>query len=231
MDAASLIGSDPATVAIGPGQVHAWLVDLDGRTAGEGVLDAAERDRAASYLRPHDGARFAASRAAVRLILSRYLDCPPERLRFVTGRSGQPQLARQGLRFSLSRSGGLAIIAVSPDEVGADVELLRSRPGLPDLVAARFTAAEAACIAVGCAGSPTRGFFRHWTAKEAYLKAAGCGLAGLRDAELVCRAVPVIRLRGMLQPGWKLSIADRSRGYVAAVAASQSVTSWRRFTG
>src|SRR5262245_4855542 len=175
MDPVTVFAGRPGTAAIGPGEVHAWLVDLDSWPAGRVLLAADERDRSARYLRPQDGARFAASRAAVREILSGYLGCAPGRLRFAEDGGGQPLLAGHRLRFSLSRSSGVALLAVSPDPVGADLEFVRPRAGLTDLVTARFTPAEAACITAGCAGSPARSFYRHWVAKEAYLKATGRG--------------------------------------------------------
>jgi 4'-phosphopantetheinyl transferase len=192
------------------------------------VLRHEERERSASYLRPQDGARFAASRAVTRVIMSGYLGCEPGRLRFVASGRGQPQLAGHSLQVSLSRSGGVALLAVSPDPVGADLEMVRPRAGLADLVAARFAAAEAVCVASGCAGSPTRSFYRHWVAKEAYLKATGRGLAALRDTELVCGPAPVIGFRGTPEPGWKVCVTEASPGYLAAVVAARPVTAWRR---
>ncbi|HEY7429519.1 MAG TPA: 4'-phosphopantetheinyl transferase superfamily protein [Streptosporangiaceae bacterium] len=232
MNPVTVLAPEPGTTAIGPEDVHAWLVDLDTWPATRAVLAASERDRSASYLRPQDGVRFAASRGAVRVILSAYLGCEPERVRFADDGGGQPRLAAgHSLQFSVSRSGDIALLAVSPDPVGADLERVRPRPGLADLVTARFPAAEAACVAAGCAGSPTRSFYRHWVAKEAYIKATGRGLAVLRDAELECGPAPVIRFRGMAEPGWKVSLTEALPGYAAAIVAARPVTSWQRITG
>jgi 4'-phosphopantetheinyl transferase len=228
MDPVAVSAPTPGTITIGLSDVHAWLVDLDGWPASRMMLAAGERDRSASYLRPLDGARFAASRAAVRVILAGYLGCEPARIWLGSGGRCQLRQAGHGLQFSLSRSGGVALLAVSPDPVGADLELVRLRAGLPDLVAARFTAAEATCLADGCAGSPTRSFYQHWVAKEAYLKATGHGLVHLRDTELACGPTPVIRFRGTPQPGWNVAMTETSRGYVAAIVATQAVTTWRR---
>jgi 4'-phosphopantetheinyl transferase len=228
MEPVAVFAQDPGTIAIGPGEVHAWLVDLDRWPASRMVLDEGERARAASYLRPRDGARFAASRAAVRVIMSCCLGCNPERLGFVAGARGQPQLAGLSLQVSLSRSGGIALLAVSRDRLGADLEHVQPRAGLADLVAARFAPAEASCIAAGCAGSPARSFYQHWVAKEAYLKATGRGLGALRDTELSCGQAPVIRFRGASEPGWKISVTEPSPGYVAAIVAAQPVTAWHQ---
>ena len=224
-------------VLTGLDAVEAWLIDLDApgeQTAARerigSQLAPAERDRATTYLRPLDAARFAASRAWLRLVLCCYVDAEPSDLRFAAGPDRRPALAGDhagSLHFSLSRSAGLALIAVSRSPVGADLELLSARAGLADLIGGRFGAAEAACIAGGCGGSPLRGFYRHWTAKEAYLKATGAGLAGLRGTELVCGVRPVIRSGGRLATDWTLSLPELSAGYAAAIAGAGPVTRYR----
>ncbi len=216
-------------VALSHGELHAWLVDLDAPgSADMATLDGAEQARAASYLRPQDGHRFAASRAALRLILARYLGCEAGRVEFEVGPCGRPRLAREEVRFSLARSGGLALVAVSFGQVGADLEQLQSRSGLADLAAARFTAPEIACIAAGCGGSPMHGFYRHWTAKEAFLKAAGVGLSRLRDTELVCGPRLTIKFADRPAAGWSLALSTAiAPGYLAAIASPGRVTSRR----
>ncbi|MGB6454533.1 MAG: 4'-phosphopantetheinyl transferase superfamily protein [Streptosporangiaceae bacterium] len=215
-------------VAIGRDALHVWLIDLDAPgPAAAAALDATERDRAASLVRPQDGARFTARRAALRWVLARYLGGEPGDLEFRVGPHGQPRLAGDEVRFSLTSSGGLALIAVSRSPVGVDLERIEPRPGIADLAAVRFAAREAASIAAGCCGPPTLSFYRHWTAKEAYLKAVGLGLAGLRDAELVCGARPAIWFAGSTAGGWSLSPASVPGGYVATIAGRTLVTSWR----
>ncbi len=216
------------TLALGRGVLHAWLVDLDAPGAATAArLDAAERARAASFVRSRDSARFAASHAALRLVLARYIGGEPDDLEFRVGPHGQPRLAADEVRFSLAHSGGFALIAVSRGPVGADLERIAARPALAEVAAARFAAREAACIAAGCCGSPTRSFYRHWTAKEAYLKAIGLGLAGLRYTELVCGTPPVIWFAGKPVEGWPLSVVSVASGYVASIIGESSVPSWR----
>jgi 4'-phosphopantetheinyl transferase len=231
---------------LGHGEVHAWIVDLDASADDSSeLLDAAERDRAASYVRTLDGARFAASRAVLRRILSHYLGTDPTALQFTAGPGGRLVLARQHVRpgqgtarlqFSLSRSASVALVAVcagpaSAAFVGADVEAIVVRDGLTDLAAARFGPAEAACISSGgCAGSSLRSFYRHWTAREAWLKAIGAGLAALSDVEFECRPVPAVRFRSTVAalPDLRLHLLDSPPGYAVALAATGPVTSCLR---
>ena len=135
-----------------------------------------------------------------------------------------------GVEFSLSRSEDVALIAISSDAVGADIERVTPRPGLADLVAARFPPREAACLAGGCSlpsgrgDSALSGFYRHWTAREAYLKAIGCGLTGLRRVEVICWPRPEVRFGGALADGWQLSFPAVPAAYAAAVVARHPVT-------
>jgi 4'-phosphopantetheinyl transferase len=214
-------------------EAHAWLVDLDRQSAAQlWSLDSGERERAASYLSPRDGARFVASRAALRLIIGRYLSTDPASVRFRHSTAGRLELAAPdpaGLQFSLARTAGLALIAVALGPVGADLEQVTPRAGLADLANSRFSPAESRCITSGCAGSPRRSFYRHWTAKEAYLKAVGIGLAGLRDTELDCRpGASAITFRGRPQAGFRVCTPEISPAIAAAVVASSPVSQWRQ---
>ncbi len=229
---------------LGPADVHLFAVVLGEPPATSlPLLDEAERSRADGFLRPADGASFAASRAALRRILAAYHDCAPAALRLHRGPAGKPGLAANGqaassegwpaLEFSLARTGDLALIAVSTAPVGADIEQLAPRPGLAELAGALHSPAETSCIAAGCgrrSGLVDRdlaGFYRHWTAREAYLKATGLGLSGLRLVEVTCGPDPAIRFGGCPATDWLLSYPDVPFGHVAAVAASGPVTRYQ----
>ena len=212
---------------VAPGEVNAWLVDLDAPPLGIARLGPAELARSGSYLSPRDGARFAAGRTWLRVILGRYLDADPSGLEFETCLGGRPRLAGDSaasIHFSLSRSAGRGLVAVSSSPVGADIEHLRARIGVAGLVAGCFGVAEARCIHAGCGGSQLRGFYRHWTAKEAYLKATGHGLAGLRTTELRCGAPPIVKVGGQTV-AWTVSLLDAGPGQAAAIVGSGPVTS------
>ena len=241
--------------SIGPvraGEVHLWVVPLDTPIeAARQLLDSAELARAFGYREPAHGARFAAGRAGLRRLVASYLGADPASLCFRLGRAGKPAVAVHvpagdhavghscdlvpGFEFSLARTEGLALVAVSAAAVGADIERIRPRPGLADLVATRFPPREAACIGSGCIGSgfrppagpgdhALRGFYRHWTAREAYLKAIGCGLSGLRRVEVSCSPRPAVGADGVLADGWQLTFPAVAPAPAAAVVARDPVT-------
>jgi 4'-phosphopantetheinyl transferase len=89
------------------------------------------------------------------------------------------------ISFSLSHSGSFAVIGIAfgDTRIGIDVEELRPR-GRIDALAARVLNDEehATWLAIDDEDERLRSFLRTWTAKEAYLKALGIGIATrLRD--------------------------------------------------
>jgi 4'-phosphopantetheinyl transferase len=202
------------------GTVEVWLIQTDlpdPVIAGlEMLLDDDERTRARAMLDPGRGRRFIASHGAVRVILGHRLGVAPESLRWRYGPNGKPELAGTGAHVSLSRSGGLAALAMAERRrVGVDIQEIR-----PALVATRmaarfYPAAEARFVLAGRgpAGQADR-FTRLWTRKEACLKVTGGRLiAGLRQAVLGTGAAdgdqggaPLIRdLR--VPPGFRGAVA------------------------
>ena len=145
-------------------EVHTWCVSLDVPSdvaAGlYATLTCEERSRGARLRFERDRRRFVVAHGVLRDILGGYLGVRPEELRFVRSEFGKPRLSPTiggRLRFNLSHSADLALIAVSQGaEVGVDVEQIRALPDLTD---------------------DPRAFLKSWTQNEAYLKAAGLGLA------------------------------------------------------
>ncbi len=154
-----------------PGVIHVWRVPLD-REVDPAVLDDAERARAARFRVGAARRRFVASHSVLRRILEDYAGAP---VRFGRGEFGKPYIPGSAIRFSLSHSGDLALIAVSRGaEVGVDIEQIRSEFDAAGIARRFFPPQEAAAVAAdpGC-------FFRLWTRREACLKLLGTGLAGI----------------------------------------------------
>ncbi|MGB9449720.1 MAG: hypothetical protein WBV50_04150, partial [Candidatus Acidiferrum sp.] len=87
-------------------------------------------NRADQFLFATDRNHFVAAHGITRNILSGYLQTSPETLSFSVGPNGKPVLSRKtdslDLRFNLSHSHGLAMLAVALGrEVGIDVERIR----------------------------------------------------------------------------------------------------------
>lgn len=181
-----------------PTAIHLWGIRLDGSSdclkPCREWLDEREHERAARLVREQDREHYVLSHGSLRAILSRYLDVGPDSIRFDRSPSGKPMLA-MGLRdqseitFNLSHAHGRALVAVSrAQEVGVDLELVRSDIQVEQLSRRFFTPREHTVIMQSAEAQRTAVFFRHWVAKEAVLKAQGIGLRGLSGCEITLPA-------------------------------------------
>ena len=168
-------------VSLPEGSVDLWFAQMDASAAlDDAVLSDAERHRATvmreSTLRRH----FIAARVLLRHLLGAYSSCPPETVGIDIGPHGKPALSTDAsLAFNLSHSGNLLLIAIgTTPSVGVDCERLRSVANAERLAERVFTDAERAALrAVAEQSDAARDafFLRHWTRKEALLKAFGSG--------------------------------------------------------
>lgn len=119
----------------------------------------------------------------------------PEQLQFSHTPLGKPLCPDSGLHFSLSHSGNFVLCAVAAREVGADLETLRTiRPALATRVC---SPAELEYVCPQGVFDSER-FLSLWTAKEAYLKYTGEGIAtDLRRIETANAGGLFSQLRGL----------------------------------
>lgn len=170
---------------LGEGEIHVWRAELDceERTLQrlEPSLSRDERARAARFHFLADRNHFVVARAALRDLLSRYTGRPADEIQFEYARFGKPSLStkceRKPVRFNISHSGGLALLAFSlRRELGIDVERVRPDFGGDDVAERYFAPEEVAELRALPTALRDKGFFHCWTRKEAYLKARGDGL-------------------------------------------------------
>jgi 4'-phosphopantetheinyl transferase len=179
--------------------VDVWLVP-SGPT-DDRLLSEDERARASRFRRPADRATYVAAHTALRVLVGDRLGVAPKSVRLgcedcplCGGPHGRPTLlglpdepAGSGpLQFSLSRTAGLAAVALSSAVVGVDVEAATRPVGLDDLLAALHP--RELPVADRTAA------LRLWVRKEAYLKGRGTGL-GLDPATVDLSSDP---------PGWRI---------------------------
>src|SRR5206468_3118518 len=118
---------------------------------------------------------------------------------------GKPALTRasasEPVRFNLSHSGSLALVAVTAGrDVGVDVERVRPEPNLEQIASRFFSAREAATLHALPVRLRTKAFFACWTRKEAFVKARGNGLSQQLD-EFDVSLAPGEPAR-LLRTGW-----------------------------
>ncbi|MFC4535366.1 4'-phosphopantetheinyl transferase family protein [Sphaerisporangium dianthi] len=185
------------TVLPSPAQgLRLWRVPLDqdmedmaARRRAWSLLSPDERARAGCFARVEDRRRYVVARAALRTVLGRAGRVHPRELRLATSKAGRPSLApRDGpgarpLDFNLSHSGDVALIALwrGAGRVGVDVEHGSALVDYAAVARSMFPAVEADRVAAARGEDRADRFLRLWTAKEAYLKALGVGIARLRD--------------------------------------------------
>jgi 4'-phosphopantetheinyl transferase len=225
--------------------VHVWRIALEvGETTLtrlREILADDERRRADRFHFEKDRRHFTAGRGALRILLSRYLARCPEEVRFAYSNYGKPRLAdsdnRDHLRFNLTHSHGLALLAVTRDrDIGVDVERLREmeREGEP-LAERFFSPREAAVLRSLPSAMRCEAFFHCWTRKEAYIKANGKGLSLPLDQFDVSLHPdePAALLATLHDPGearrWSLRSLHPGEGYVGALAVEGH--SWQLWCG
>jgi 4'-phosphopantetheinyl transferase len=224
------------------GEVHVWSVALGSGGPPEwNVLSTDEQVRAERYAFADDRDRFVAARGALREILASYVGCTPEGIAFRYGARGKPALAgdvgrARGLRFNLTHSHALAMIAVTREgEVGIDVEHVRAVADAEAIVRREFSRAEQQEFSTVPPGDRARAFLNAWVRKEAVLKATGEGLARpLSDVEVTLSPVNAPRLLALAadptaSSRWSLVAASPASDYVAALAVeARGVRVWLR---
>jgi 4'-phosphopantetheinyl transferase len=151
--------------------------DLDSQTQ---VMSSSERCRADTILQPGRRQHWKRSRIALRQILAERLRTPPHELK-LTESGGKLSLKSSHSEpvpsFSLTRSDRFCCIAIRPDgPVGVDVEIHRTVRHREQKIVRFFCECERQQILALPDADRDRAFLAVWTAKEALLKAVGCGV-------------------------------------------------------
>ncbi len=214
---------------LGPDEVHVWAASRDDATVAEvailrALLTDEERRRADRFVAPVDQRRFAVGRGRLRQVVGRYLDQDPGSIRFATNPHGKPRLDGTALRFNLSHSGSLMLLALTLDrELGVDIEQVRPDFGGEAIARRFFAPREVESLLSLPPADRTLAFFHGWTRKEAYIKAQGKGLAmPLDEFEVEIRPDRPARLNATHpdpdEAGrWTLVELLAPHGYVAAL--------------
>ncbi|MGV6820505.1 MAG: 4'-phosphopantetheinyl transferase family protein [Parvularcula sp.] len=192
------------------------------KSVGDSILSTDEENRARSYRFELDRQKYRHARSFLRQVLSAHTGVPPLALSISPDRSGRPHLTGQSLDFNMSRTEGLAIVAVSKCRVGIDVELIRPIDEMDEILQDHFTAEERSCLDALTGRPRMTGFFRLWTAKEAITKATGEGLeAPLGQIGFQLDGARTIHAegRGSYAPGrWWISALDIGPSHICTIA-------------
>lgn len=125
---------------------------------------------------------YIASRAILNLVLKYLLEKEIDDLIVKRDKNNKPYLENTiGLKFNISHTEGLVLLAFFKREVGVDVEKINYKFEFKDILENCFTKDEIINI-----DNNIISFYRYWTAKEAYLKCDGIGIVrNLKEIEII----------------------------------------------
>lgn len=174
------LDAQPFPAMPGLGEVHVWLISLLGEV-NLGLLSIPERERLEAMKSARAREQFAHCRAALRILLSRYLEREPSSLEITCIPGEKPRLlGEDALAFSYSHTEGLGAVAFARDAaLGLDIERPDSARDYAGIAQRFFDAEEQAEFFAAPQDQQNETFLRLWTRKEAVFKAAGVGLRGL----------------------------------------------------
>lgn len=143
------------------------------------MLDEAEKERYRGFRFEADKLRFLHGRLILREQASKLLDVDPNEISISFNPHGKPLFSNQPLKFSVTHSGNLTAVAFSKTiDIGLDSECIREVDDISGLSRRFFSDAENKYLSrFSDKEELTSNFFRVWSAKEAYVKAAGTGLS------------------------------------------------------
>jgi 4'-phosphopantetheinyl transferase len=160
--------SPPLDLTLDLGEIHVWRVSLAQTESClqslQQTLSTDERAKADRFRFPKDRSQFIVSRGALRAILSRYLNISSHILRFDYNPYGKPSLiVAQGgntLRFNLSHSRGMALIAITKNrDIGVDIEGINQNFSCLEIAEKVFFTLRKFCVAIAPRTSPSHSFF------------------------------------------------------------------------
>ena len=248
-DGCSSWSSAPSHPALGNNEVHVWRLifhsaePLAGRL--ETFLSPDEREKARAFYFEDLRSHYRLSHGALRCLLGFYTASLPVHIQISTRPGGKPYLSGSDLRFNLSHTRRMALLAFSRGrELGIDVEAIRDLPDALAIADRFFSRSEQ--MALSGISDAERGsvFFNSWTRKEAYIKALGEGLSHPLDtfdvsllpgepARLV--AVHPAPIAAQIQSGsnelerWQFAALEPGEGHVAALVVEGRGWSLRCF--
>ena len=236
----------PANLGLNGNAVHVWRIPLsvssDRMDALKILLSSDETCRIERARSQQVKRRFLISRGILRELLARYLGTEPAEIKFKYNAHGKPSLddehASWSLKFNLSHSGDLALVAVAVGrDIGVDVEYCRAGSVGDRMRVARryFSTSEYAFLDRLPVEDRVDSFYRLWTCKEAFIKATGLGLTVPLssfdiDLEDSIRPVLVADEGGGNTNQWILQHLVPGEGYAGAVAVNGrdlSVSCWQ----
>ncbi len=202
-----------------PDSIHIWQIDLEQPLDKlEPLLSTDEMVRAERFIRPPLRQRYIAARGAMRHILGRYLRLSGDELRFDYSAQGKPTLQNPGatLQFNLSHCQKMALLALSTQPIGIDLEQLQQRSNLLQIAERVFPQRVQQELSNLSGEELTQMFLHHWTELESCAKCRGDGIFSSSGEPVSCYTMHLTPA-----PGWIACIA--------AATALPAAESWDHY--
>lgn len=204
------------------GVINIWLIDIRKQIPFlaqlEQVLSPAERMRAARFHQQKDAQQFTITRAILRILLSDTLMEKPGEITILSSDNKKPVLAyRSEVQFNVSHAENYAVIAISKQPVGIDIEFIK--PGFDYHSVAEYAFSTAESDYLKGSSIPDTDFYRIWTRKEAFLKGLGSGLVNdLKQISCLDAANDISSTIEGVSSDWELKTIDLSPAYIMSIA-------------
>ena len=219
---------------------HIWLLDIqqcaqymDGYHQ---FLSVDETSKADKFRFAKDRNTYVTTRAVLRELVSKQLDCNPVDVEFTYSEYGKPKLRHNDLKFNVSHSGSYALIGLSNKiDIGVDIEEVKYTSDLRNVAHRFFSTQEFnELFMLERADIPT-GFFNCWTRKESFIKAVGHGLSFPLDQFVVSlKPGDKVELKETTfdpqeKSNWTLDELPTPIGYAAAFAIREEIHTYNFF--
>ncbi|MFA9557764.1 4'-phosphopantetheinyl transferase superfamily protein [Evansella sp. AB-rgal1] len=178
-----------------PNELHIWTANLadwsSEATDFIGILSNDERMKAERFLFERDRNYYVVGRYLLRKLIGSYLQLPIESKMLSYGEFGKPfidpKINKMGLCFNLSHSKDMIVfIFTLHRSVGIDIEYTKKRYTGESIIKRWFSVRERSLYHSLSETERKEYFYLSWTAKEAFVKGTGKGIAiPFNDIELV----------------------------------------------
>lgn len=198
------------------------------------LLSDDENKKAFNFYFQSDRNNYIASRAILRLILSRYIHTHPKVINFYYNYYGKPFILDANISFNISHSNELAVFAFSINSmVGIDVEYIHDGFNEMEIAEKFFSLSEINELKSVPQNQRKEAFFNCWTSKEAYIKAKGLSISTPLDSfdvSLLPWEPVKILIRGDNndeENNWYLQRINIGKGYSSSIALQKRPSSFK----
>lgn len=182
-----------------------------------------EHNRAEKYFNSKDKNRFIVCRSLLRIILGYTTNLDPGKIILAYNLNKKPYLpTHRDVHFNVSHSGDYALIALSRNEIGVDVEYVSEHVNFETLLPTVFSEKE--ILEIQNSQNKKHAFYSLWTRKEAFAKAIGKGI----DDEF--KYIPCLNGQHTIPPSlaqnnknWQLYTFNLDENYLGSISFQNTI--------